>query len=83
MSQNGIGLFLCLNPTSVANAHGVWLSGKSGVLIRRGLKVQFLPRRLTDFRESKHTFKHGGKSLWEGSLIVYQHAAGSTPVTIA
>ena len=26
---------------------------------------------------------HGGKFLWEGSLIVYQVAAGSTPVAIA
>ncbi len=25
----------------------------------------------------------GGKFLWEGSLIVYQVAAGSTPVAIA
>ena len=25
----------------------------------------------------------GGKSLWEGNLIVYQVAAGSTPVAIA
>ena len=25
----------------------------------------------------------GGKSLWEGNLIVYQVVAGSTPVAIA
>ena len=29
------------------------------------------------------TLNHGGKSLWEGNLIVYQVAAGSTPVAIA
>ena len=27
--------------------------------------------------------RYGGKFLWEGSLIVYQVAAGSTPVAIA
>ena len=36
--------------------------------------------RLTDTRLLKYI---GGKSLWEGSLIVYQEVAGSTPVAIA
>lgn len=40
--------------------------------------VRFQPPQL-DKNETQHAFE----SLWEGSLIVYQVAAGSTPVAIA